>query len=699
MAPKAKSSSNHGKDEVNEKGTVDKLPPLDVDPAYNWAADKFRQLTSTSLMCAFGCGGSKCKWCHPVGRFQEKDYVIKGLFSNWVPPHFVAVSRPTTETVRDFDIPQQFLDLGIKGIVNLQTPGEHGQCYTLEASGFSYNPEDFMAKGIFFYNYAWPDFGVPNINELLDVVQVVDFSVGLGKVAIHCHAGKGRTCALIACYLVYVHRVPASAAICYVRQYRAGSIQTRGQVMLIRNFEAFLQPHWILFPRVELNCKARSLETVLSMQKKIFHGYERKRLKNIPKFVYISCKLLLYLAGALDTSCWDSMGGIGAGASFPMELAQIVQLYFGNRSGRKTSVETEGGNSTEIQSGAISPFSGKRTKSSENFLNLANRSNSDSADGNFSIPTIVEPVSARSLKKSSDIRLARYDMRLDDERDVGPSSIYPLDSIMDVSADRRMKSLRHQSFDFVTSDSSSCRLSSPVANSEDADQIDFKASEGGTSPIDESKKMRDVVNSLFCEYEEVAAKVRNLEEEMNLAPRCWDLLKKVEDPKIVAVTLWDWFDQLEFPILTSSNLEDLLTTNRRQVLSSIEDEKTLVKFLCQCITQQAAETFATVLSFVAKLLFDSPEKLENVIDLVLTHFTQVGINCVRPGSGNRSKSSKSLKKKKKDLWDKSVQLLCNLVVRIRGKEEVGDRSEAQIDSNIADLADLTEDQSSVLLTR
>ena len=62
------------------------------------------------------------------------------------------------------------------------------------------------------------------------MLQVVDFSVALGKVAVHCHAGKGRTCALIACYLVYVHRVPSSAAICYLRKHRAGSIQTRGQV-------------------------------------------------------------------------------------------------------------------------------------------------------------------------------------------------------------------------------------------------------------------------------------------------------------------------------------------------------------------------------------------------------------------------------------------------------------------------------------
>ena len=237
----------------------------------------------------------------------------------------------------------------------------------------------------------------------------------------------------------------------------------------------------------------------------------------------------------LDSSCWDSIGGIGAGASFPSELGQIVELYFGNKSSRKTSAESDCGKPSETQTTPISQFSEKRTKSSENFLNLANSSRTDSVDGKMPIPTIVEPISARSLRGSSDIRLANYDMRLDDERDVGSLSIYPLDSIMDVSADRRMNSLRHQSFDYVTSDSDN----SVDSNNQDTDYINFKASQSA-SPIDKRQKMLEVVDSLFCEFEKVAVKVRSLEEELNVAPRCWDLLKKIEDPKVVAVTLWDW---------------------------------------------------------------------------------------------------------------------------------------------------------------
>ena len=152
---------------------------------------------------------------------------------------------------------------------------------------------------------------------------------------------------------------------------------------------------------------------------------------------------------------------------------------------------------------------------------------------------------------------------------------------------------------------------------------------------------------------------------------------------------------MEFPILTSSNLEDLVMTNRRQFMCHVEDEKTLTKFLSHCFTQQAAETLATVLSLVAKLSIDSQERLENVMDLVLTHFTQVGLNCVRPGSGNRPKSSKSIKKKKKDLWDKSIQLLCYLVYAMRGKDG-RDRSVSKLDSSASD-SNLNE--SSVLLTR
>ena len=48
-----------------------------------------------------------------------------------------------------------------------------------------------MRENIYFYSYSWPDYGTPNIDSILRVVKVIDFSCSDGKVAIHCHAGLG----------------------------------------------------------------------------------------------------------------------------------------------------------------------------------------------------------------------------------------------------------------------------------------------------------------------------------------------------------------------------------------------------------------------------------------------------------------------------------------------------------------------------
>lgn len=56
----------------------------------------------------------------------------------------------------------------------VQEVGEHAHCGRgiLPGSGFSYDPEAFMAADIGVYNFSWRDMGVPTLFKMMDIVQV-----------------------------------------------------------------------------------------------------------------------------------------------------------------------------------------------------------------------------------------------------------------------------------------------------------------------------------------------------------------------------------------------------------------------------------------------------------------------------------------------------------------------------------------------
>lgn len=61
------------------------------------------------------------------------------------------------------------------------------------------------------------------------------------KVAVHCHAGLGRTGLAIACYMVFAGECNAADAVASVRRDRPGALQTAAQVMFVSIFEQYLQ--------------------------------------------------------------------------------------------------------------------------------------------------------------------------------------------------------------------------------------------------------------------------------------------------------------------------------------------------------------------------------------------------------------------------------------------------------------------------
>ncbi|KAJ4934665.1 hypothetical protein JOQ06_007450 [Pogonophryne albipinna] len=264
---------------------------------YTIVGEAIRYVVPGHMQCSIGCGGPACKYDNP-NYWSDNQQAITGLYSSWITDHLLAMSRPSTEIIKKYHIIDQFRRDGIKTVINLQIPGEHASCGNpLEPeSGFSYRPEVFMENNIYFYNFGWSDYGVANLTMMLDIVKVMAFALQEGKIAIHCHAGLGRTGVLIACFLAYATRMTANQAILFVRAKRPNSIQTRGQLGCVRDFVQFLAPLRSVFSCAEPRFNPVTLSQYLNRQRHILHGHERKELRHLPKIVRLVSRLLLDIA-------------------------------------------------------------------------------------------------------------------------------------------------------------------------------------------------------------------------------------------------------------------------------------------------------------------------------------------------------------------------------------------------------------------
>ncbi|XP_036387086.1 protein tyrosine phosphatase domain-containing protein 1 [Megalops cyprinoides] len=264
---------------------------------YTKVGETLRHVIPGHMQCSMACGGRACKYENP-SRWSDEEQAIKGLYSSWITDNLLAMARPSTEIIEKYNIIDQFQRCGLRTVINLQRPGEHASCgYPLEQeSGFTYRPETFMEAGIYFYNFGWKDYGVASLTTILDMVKVMSFAIQEGKMAVHCHAGLGRTGVLLACYLVFTTRMSADQAILFMRAKRPNSIQTRGQLLCVREFAQFLVPLRNVFSCAEPKANPVTLSQYLTRQRHLLHGYEARQLKNTPKIVHVVCKLLLDIA-------------------------------------------------------------------------------------------------------------------------------------------------------------------------------------------------------------------------------------------------------------------------------------------------------------------------------------------------------------------------------------------------------------------
>ncbi|KRZ20403.1 Protein tyrosine phosphatase domain-containing protein 1, partial [Trichinella pseudospiralis] len=307
---------------------------LDNNGTYGTVRETLLRLVPRNSLCRMFCRGSRCKYCNP-DLIPDNMKIIDGIYSTWVTEDILAIARPSEEGIERFQLIEQLAKCGVKSIFNLQLPFEHAHCGNpLTEHGFSYDPEIFMEHGMAHYNFGWPDFGIASVEQILDVVKVmqhaldtggkakrvefnlfqlsVGFSVrcklfkksvdkhtGGGKfllgfsvqIAVHCHAGLGRTGTLICCFLIWNRAWTAEQALQHVRSRRPGSVQSASQQSQVENFQAFVESLKPVFD------SKLDFDEHLKRQASVLYGLEARVLKNIPKIAFVVCEVLLELFG------------------------------------------------------------------------------------------------------------------------------------------------------------------------------------------------------------------------------------------------------------------------------------------------------------------------------------------------------------------------------------------------------------------
>jgi len=250
------------------------------------------------VKCAF-CGGKYCLRCSEICALKQKNGAVRGLHSNWINDQLLAMMRPSDRLLKKYAIPSWFKEHDVKAVINLTVPGEHPFCGDgLAESGFPYTPELLMSEGVMFYNFGWEDMTVPRMSLMLDIVRVcASVLKNESKIAVHCHAGYGRTGIVICCLLIHFWKMGAVQAVALVRSKRPGSVQTPQQNQFIYDFEKCTENSRVIYTDMKCFASKVSLPEFLENQGFMIHQPEKDRvLRWVPRPVQIAVDTLVNLA-------------------------------------------------------------------------------------------------------------------------------------------------------------------------------------------------------------------------------------------------------------------------------------------------------------------------------------------------------------------------------------------------------------------
>uniref|UniRef100_A0A8B9HW53 Protein tyrosine phosphatase domain-containing protein 1 n=1 Tax=Astyanax mexicanus TaxID=7994 RepID=A0A8B9HW53_ASTMX len=612
---------------------------------YTLVGETLRLVIPSHMQCAIGCGGRACKYEDPSYWSPDKQ-AIKGLYSSCA-----VMQRPSTHYTDETGSHQE---CGLRTVINLQRPGEHANCGNpLEPeSGFTYRPETFMEAGIYFYNFGWNDYGVASLATILDMVKVMSFALQEGKMAVHCHAGLGRTGVLLACFLVFTSRMTADQAILFVRSKRPNSIQTRGQLVCVRQFAQFLVPLRNLFARAEPRANPVTLSQYLIRQKHMLHGYEARQLRYMPKLVLIICRLLLDIAENRQVIEEDILEVPDVTSDDESSVSYTPVPQFTNHmvSGGITMIQPRlPGLPVSPRDASQPPLHYARKSLSYSDSDLRRLADTLNLTGNpLAVLASLTPAKDASQRDPSQQGNANPHGTPNKLVTHGScSNLWELKTIKDQKEgcsllNTRRQSVLQRSQSLGVSDNSDKRstfarlLSWKKETKDDADHKGTKTGKVNHARDEEEDRLSEVpfitiqselnlearrllvAQSLAVDLnqdgkEEHIQKVSAWQVGMrnSLARGAWERLCLERDPFILTGILWSWLEQLKEPILSAKDIQalDLPNPDPKTVLSSLE--------------RAPREILVSILDCFAHLLV-VPEEVEDAfVERIIKAFTKI----------------------------------------------------------------------------